>query len=99
MITFITGGAGFLGINLARMLLSRGHNVVSYDVARFEYPERDRVKAIVGDIRNYSELRDAMHGCDLVVHCAAALPSYSADAIMSTEVAGTRNVLQAASEN
>src|SRR5204862_3634184 len=38
-------------------------------------------------------------GCDVVVHCAAALPSYTAADIMSTEVAGTRNVLQAALDN
>ena len=29
----ITGGAGFLGINLARYLLARGHEVVSQDIA------------------------------------------------------------------
>ena len=40
-----------------------------------------------------------MQGCDVVVHCAAALPSYTPEAIMSTEVAGTRNVLQAAIDN
>jgi nucleoside-diphosphate-sugar epimerase len=99
MLTFITGGAGFLGINLARALLARGINVVSYDLGLFDYPERTRVRAIVGDIRNYPALRDAMRDCDVVVHSAAALPSYSADAIMSTEVAGTRNVLQAAADN
>ena len=37
-----------------------------------------------------------MRGADLVVHCAAALPLYPADEIMSTEVAGTRHVLAAA---
>jgi nucleoside-diphosphate-sugar epimerase len=99
MITFVTGGAGFLGINLARALLGKGIDVISYDLAPFDYPERGRVRAILGDIRNVSALRDGMRGCDIVVHCAAALPSYSADAIMSTEVAGTRNVLQAASDN
>jgi nucleoside-diphosphate-sugar epimerase len=39
-----------------------------------------------------------MKGSALVVHGAAALPSYTAEAIMSTEVEGTRNVLQAALE-
>ena len=33
----ITGGAGFLGINLARHLLARGHEVSSIDLQRFDY--------------------------------------------------------------
>ena len=36
----ITGGAGFLGINLARFLLARGYQVTSLDIAEFNYPER-----------------------------------------------------------
>lgn len=97
--TLITGGAGFLGINLVRSLLSRGLPVVSFDIASFDYPERSRITVVTGDIRNRDELRAAMEGCDIVVHCAAALPSYTPEDIMSTEVAGTRNVLQAALES
>jgi nucleoside-diphosphate-sugar epimerase len=36
---FITGGAGFLGINLVRHLLAKGYKVVSYDLLPFDYPE------------------------------------------------------------
>src|SRR5215210_8931453 len=86
---FVTGGAGFLGINLIRYLLDRGFAIVSFDIAAFDYAERDCIRATTGDIRNVDSLRDAMHGCDIVVHCAAALPSYTTEAIMSTEVTGT----------
>jgi nucleoside-diphosphate-sugar epimerase len=96
---FVTGGSGFLGINLIRHLLQRDVRVVSFDIAPFDYPERPAISAITGDIRDHETLQAAMRGCDAVVHCAAALPSYSADAIMSTEVAGTRNVLRAALQN
>ena len=43
----ITGGAGFLGINVVRHLLARGHKVVSLDIAPFTYPERARITEIV----------------------------------------------------
>ncbi len=95
----VTGGAGFLGINLIRFLLARGVSVVSYDLAPFDYPDvRDDVDAITGDIRDRPTLRRAMENVDAVVHCAAALPLYTPDDIYTTDVDGTRNVMDAALE-
>ncbi len=92
----ITGGAGFLGINLTRYLLERGHRVVSLDIADFDYPEKNRITEIKGDIRDQQTVNNAMKGIDFVVHTAAALPLYSRADIYSTDLDGTRNVLQAA---
>ena len=100
MSTFLlTGGAGFLGINLTRYLLERGHRVVSLDIADFDYPERDRITEIKGDIRDRSMVDRAMQGVDFVVHTAAALPLYKKEDIYSTDLDGTRNVLQSAFDN
>jgi len=96
---FVTGGSGFLGINLVRHLLVRGQQVISYDLTSFDYPEKDRVKAVVGDIRDKDALTRAMKGADIVVHTAAALPLYSKEDIFTTDVDGTRNVLAAAKQN
>lgn len=94
----VTGGAGFLGINLVRYLLGKGHQVTSLDVAEFDYPDcRDKVRIVTGDIRDTIKVAEAMEGVQIVVHCAAALPLYKKEDILSTDVDGTRNVIEAAS--
>lgn len=95
----ITGGAGFLGINLTRHLLARGHKVVSLDIADFTYPERSQITEIKGDIRDKSIVDQAMAGVDIVVHTAAALPLYTPEDIYTTDIDGSRNVLQSALEH
>ena len=66
----ITGGAGFLGINMVRHLLARGHRVVSLDIADFDYPEQGQITEIKGDIRDKATVSRAMAGVDIVIHTA-----------------------------
>lgn len=95
----ITGGAGFLGINMTRYLLDRNHKVVSLDIADFDYPEKNRITEIKGDIRDRAMVDHSMQGIDFVIHTAAALPLYKKEDIYSTDLDGTRNVLQSAFDN
>lgn len=92
----VTGGSGFLGINLVRYLLGKGHKVRSLDLLPFDYPEADQVDWIIGDIRDQAMVEQCMEGVDMVVHCAAALPLYSKDEIFSTDIDGTRIIVNAA---
>lgn len=97
MKVLITGGAGFLGINLVRHFFAKGErDVISLDVAPFDYPEKDQVTVVQGDIRDPDLLKKAMQSVDLVVHTAAALPLYSREEIFTTDIDGTRNVISAA---
>lgn len=92
----ITGGAGFLGINLVRYLHSRGHKVATLDIVQFDYQDmNDKIEIITGDIRDKYLVEKAVKGRDIIVHTAAALPLYKPEDIYSTDIDGTRNMLEA----
>jgi nucleoside-diphosphate-sugar epimerase len=92
----ITGGSGFLGINFIRYALAKGDSIVSLDKETFDYPEKNKIKAILGDIRNKEMVESVMKDIDVVIHTAAALPLYTEHEIMSTDVDGTKNILEGA---
>jgi len=97
----ITGGSGFLGINLVRYLLSKGStNIVILDIGDFDYPDvKDKVTFIKGDIRDKEIVEKVISGVDSIIHTAAALPLYTVEDIYSTDVEGTKNLLATAEKN
>ena len=99
MKVLVTGGSGFLGINLIRFLRTKGVDEIRVlDIADFDYPEKTEpwLKFTKGDVRDIPAVEKITEGCDVVVHCAAALPLYSERDIYTTEVDGSKNVLNAA---
>ena len=99
MKVLVTGGSGFLGINLIRFLRAKGVDEIRVlDIADFDYPEKNEpwLKFTLGDVRDIPAVEKITEGCDVVVHCAAALPLYSEKDIYTTEVDGSKNVLNAA---
>ncbi|MSP59590.1 MAG: SDR family oxidoreductase [Myxococcales bacterium] len=103
----VTGGAGFIGSNLAHSLVARGERVRVLD--NFSTgrdgnlaPLAGRIEIVRGDIRSEDDVRRAVEGVDYVLH-QAALPSVQRsveDPIESdrVNVLGTLHVLQAARE-
>ena len=99
MKVLVTGGSGFLGINLIRFLRTKGVDEIRVlDIADFDYPEKNEpwLKFTLGDVRDIPAVEKITEGCDVVIHCAAALPLYSEKDIYTTEVDGSKNVLNAA---
>ena len=93
----ITGGSGFLGINLVRHLMKKGvTDIRTLDLVKFDYPEADKVDWVQGDIRDVAMVKKCMEGVTWVVHTAAALPLYTPEDIKTTDVDGTRNVMEGA---
>lgn len=72
---FVTGGCGFIGTNLGRLLSQRGCSLVSFDNLS-SGREDDALEAgyervVVGDVRDSEALTKAAQGADYVVHLAA----------------------------
>ena len=98
MLYSISGGAGFLGLHLARRLVAEGHQVRTLDVVPLDDAGLEQsVEELRGDIRDLDGVRALVAGADVVVHAAAALPIQASRAsIRSVNVGGTENVLHAA---
>jgi len=96
---YITGISGFLSINLVRYLLAHGyHDISGIDLVDFNYPERDKIDFLQGDIRHPDEVKKSMAGAEIVIHTAAALPLYTPEDIFTTDVEGTSILLKQAQE-
>jgi nucleoside-diphosphate-sugar epimerase len=100
MLVAISGGAGFLGLHLARRLRADGCSVRTLDVAPLDDAglERD-VEHLLADVRDERAAARLVAGAEVLVHAAAALPiQASRSAIRSVNVGGTATALAAARE-
>lgn len=109
----VTGADGFIGSHLTEALMRAGHEVrafVYYNSFNSwgwldDSPAdiRDGLDVFAGDIRDPGGVREAMKGCDAVLHLAALIgipfSYHSPDSYVDTNVKGTLNVVQAAREH
>jgi nucleoside-diphosphate-sugar epimerase len=92
----VTGGAGFVGSNTARMLRERGEEVRVLDIWRNNEQHGD-VEFIQANINDRDAVAKAMRGVDFVHHNVALVPLAKAGKrFWTVNVDGTRNALQAA---
>jgi len=109
----VTGADGFIGSHLTETLVRQGCNVrafVLYNsfnswgwLDHCASDVKSKFEVFSGDVRDPHGVKEAMKGCDSVMHLAAliAIPySYhSPDTYVDTNIKGTLNILQAAREH
>lgn len=98
----ITGGTGFLGLTLVRLLVGRGKHVrllVRANSSRLGL-DSDLIEFVRGDVTDAASVRAAMFGCEQVYHLAAwvQISPWGWDVARQTNVEGTRHVCSAALE-
>lgn len=106
----VTGAGGFIPSHVVEQLVKKNYKVrafVHYNsmsnwgwIDSFDKNTMDSIEVFSGDVRDPNGVREAMKGCDMVIHMAAliAIPYsyYSPDSYVDTNVKGTLNILQAA---
>lgn len=76
MKALVTGGSGFIGSNVSKMLLSKGIEVVVFDNLSSGYYDNIKelpVEFVKGDILDRDAIKDACNGVDVVFHLAASV--------------------------
>src|SRR5215210_7193172 len=102
MKVFVTGGTGFIGGHVVRMLRQRGDEVR----ALVRDPEKGKAlsnlgcELVAGTLTDAPSINDGMEGCDAAIHGAAVyevgIPKSEHRAMYEANVLGTENVLRAA---
>ncbi len=99
MKVLVTGGTGFLGSAIVRMLMSNGHTTVSFSRGDYSHLRATGIDLQRGDLTDMKALRQAASGCDAVIHTAAKAGVWGpAEDYERTNVQGTRNVIQVCRE-
>lgn len=90
----VTGGGGFLGLAIVKMLLAEGCEVTSLSRSRHKVLDELKVKSIEADLGDGAAVVAACEGMDTIFHVAAKAGVWGAyDDYFNANVTGTRNIL------
>ncbi len=96
MKALVTGGGGFLGGAIVRMLRQRGQAVRSFSRQRYPHLDELQVEQVQGDLADAASVERAIDGCDIVYHVAAKAGVWGRwRDFYSANVAGTENIVNA----
>ncbi len=96
----VTGGTGFVGVNLVEALLRRGYSVACLvrDTIRSGDIRKQPVQVITGGLEDAEALRKAAAGVHMVFHIAGAIKASDREGYMKVNQLGTRRLLEAFAE-
>jgi nucleoside-diphosphate-sugar epimerase len=96
----VTGGGGFLGGAVVRLLRQRGDSVRSFTRSRYPWLDELGVEQTLGDLAKLEDVEAAVEGCDVVFHVAAKAGVWGRySAFYDTNVTGTENVIAACAKH
>ncbi len=100
MKTLVTGGTGFLGSHLVRVLLERGEDVrcLVRSTSRRDNLQDLSVELVTGDLSDLDSIRKAIDGCSSVYHCAADYRLWCKNPaeMYQSNLEGSNNIMRAA---
>jgi UDP-glucose 4-epimerase len=106
---FVTGGAGFIGKHLTKLLANQNHQITIFDnfsnSSRSDLKEIENAKITIikGDILNVDDIQKNLPGHDIVIHLAAKISVNESiknpEETFQVNVKGTENILNASIEN
>jgi uncharacterized protein YbjT (DUF2867 family) len=99
MTVFLTGSTGFLGRHVLRELLAAGHHVRCLVRSLQKTPcTANTTECVVGDITEPASLKNAVSGCDAIVHLVAIIQEIPSRGVTFEKVnhLGTENLVHAA---
>ena len=96
----VTGGSGFCGVEIVKLLLRKGERVRVLDIESVPEEIRGKVEFVSADIRDFNKVSEACKGIDRVIHTVAKVPiSKAGKDFWNVNVGGTRSILEASLRN
>ena len=104
MVVLVTGGAGLLGAELIKRLISKGYTARAFDLPTVDFwrvSGLEGVDIFKGDVTAFDDVKHAVKGVEAIFHLAAILPPISEEnreLTMRVNAGGTENILKALME-
>lgn len=96
----VTGGGGFLGTHVCRLLKNNGYEVFSFSRSHYQHLDDLGVKTIQGNLKEFDSVNAALKGMDIVFHVASLAGVWGEyETYFDTNVIGAQNIIEGCLKN